>query len=79
MTTNRFTRGAVDAADAACRVRRAVLIGALASFVGFFGLAVVSTPPSQPGMIAAANDDVRVVCTSDVCQPVRTHVRTRSS
>lgn len=79
MTTNRPPRGAAEATEVAGRVRRAVLVGVLASFVGFFGLAVVSTPSSQPAANAAANNDARVVCTSDVCKVVKVRARTRSS
>jgi hypothetical protein len=79
MTTRQLTRRAGDTGDAACRVRRAVLIGVLASFVGFFGLSVATSPPSQLTVSAAADDNVQVVCAVDVCQPVRVHVRTRTS
>ena len=84
MTTNMTTtklpsRGAAEPIQVAGRVRRAVLVGVLASFVGFFGLAVVSTPPSQPAASAAASSDTRVVCSSDVCEVVRVHARTRTS
>ena len=78
-TTNRLPRGASEASHVAGRVRRTVLVGVLASFVGFFGLAVVSTPSTQSTANAAANSDSQVVCTSDICEVVRVHVRTRTS
>ncbi len=68
--TKHAARSAVDAADAARRVRRAVVAGALVSFLGFFGLAVVATPPSE-----AANGSTPVISR----QVVTTHVRTRTS
>jgi hypothetical protein len=84
MTTNMTTtklpsRGAAEANQVAGRVRRTVLVGVLASFVGFFGIAVVSTPPSQSAASAAASSDTRVVCTSDLCEVVKVHARTRTS
>ena len=78
-TTKRPPRGVSEASQVAGRVRRTVLVGVLASFVGFFGLAVVSTPSAQPAANAAANSDTRVVCSSDVCEVVRVHARTRTS
>lgn len=77
--TNHVSRGADDPVDVAIRVRRAMLIGALASFVGFFGLTVVATSPSQAVERNGANNGVTIVCTSDVCAPIRTNVRTRTS
>jgi hypothetical protein len=79
MTTNQPTRSARDAAEVAQRVRRVALIAVLASFVSLFGLAVASTPPSQASANAAANSDVRVVCTGGSCSTVKVHVRTRTS
>ena len=78
-TTKLHSRGAAEAIQVAGRVRRAILVGVLASFVGFFGMAVVSTPPSQPATSAAASSDSQVVCTSDLCEVVKVHARTRTS
>jgi hypothetical protein len=72
--------GQANAADAALRVRRAILIGTLASFVGFFGLSVVATSPSEAAdTVVSASNGVTVVCGPEVCEPVLTHVRTRTS
>jgi hypothetical protein len=57
-----------------------MLIGTLATFVGFFGLSVVATSPSQAaGNRMSASNGVTVVCGPEVCEPVLTHVRTRTS
>lgn len=76
----RTVPGTIDATEAAQRVRRAMLVGTLAGFIGFFGLSVAATSPSQATDPAvSASTGVIVVCGPEVCEPVRTHVRTRTS
>ena len=72
--TKHAARTAIDAADASRRVRRAVVAGALVSFLGFFGLAMVATPPSL-----ATNGSTPVISRDVVTTLVKTHVRTRTS
>jgi hypothetical protein len=66
--------GAIERAEAEARVKRLVLVGTLASFVAFFGLAAASdiAAPEQP----AAGPNVIVQYRG---LPSQADVRTRSS
>jgi hypothetical protein len=67
--------GAVERAEAEARIKRLVLVGTLASFVAFFGLAAASDIAS-PQQSAVGGSNVVVQYRGE---PAAAQVRTRSS
>lgn len=73
----RVNAGQRDAED---RIKRLIVIGSLATFVGFFGLTVTSDLMANADDVSAAGPSVTTTQNSPEQRPVtKTHVRTKSS